>query len=58
MLSIEKVKDLKDIMKQVPKDAKNIYMFLSSTNTLDFEDDIDGFGLNINFELEKNEEEN
>ena len=54
MLSIEKVKDLNDIMKLVPKDAKEFYRFLSSVNTLDFDDE---FGLNIDFELEQNKED-
>ena len=31
----------------VRKDGKDFYEFLSSVNTFDFEDDIDGLGLNI-----------
>ena len=46
-LSIEKVKDFKDVMKLVPKDAKDFYKFLSSINTLGFKDDIDGFEIRI-----------
>lgn len=51
-LSTEKVKDLKDILNLIPNDKKDFYAFLDDIQTREFEDDVDGFGEFIDFELE------
>lgn len=56
-LSIEKSADLKYILKLVPKDAKDFYKFLLVSKTSQFEDDIEGFGGDVDFEIEELEEQ-
>lgn len=51
-LSSAKIKDLKEILKLVPQDAKTFYNFLKNANSADFEDDVDGFGTNIDFDVD------
>lgn len=51
-LSNEKVKDLKDLLHLIPDDKKEFYAFLDDIQTREFEDDIEGFGEVIDFELE------
>uniref|UniRef100_A0A6P7FQ29 Uncharacterized protein LOC114331484 n=1 Tax=Diabrotica virgifera virgifera TaxID=50390 RepID=A0A6P7FQ29_DIAVI len=52
-LSLAKVKDLKEMMKLIPSDSKPFYNFLKNTESRDFIDDAEGFGENIDFELEE-----
>lgn len=51
-LSSAKIKDLKEILKLVPQDAKTLYNFLKNANSADFEDDVDGFGIRIDFDVD------
>lgn len=53
-LSDAKIKDLREMMKLIPVDAKPFYNFLKTTRSNDFIDDIDGFGRVIDFEVEDN----
>lgn len=60
-LSNDKIKDLKEVVKLVPADAKPFYNFLKTMKGGDFIDDIDGFGSTLDFEPEDEtllEEEN
>nr|CAI5827690.1 unnamed protein product [Callosobruchus analis] len=52
-ISAEKAKDLKDILKLVPQDAKLFYAFLRSSETEDYDEDIEGLGPNIDFEIDE-----
>lgn len=54
-LSSEKLKDLTELYKLVPQDVQEFYKVLLSSNTAQFEDDIDGFGASIDFETEASE---
>lgn len=50
-LSVEKIKDLKEILKLVPQDAKPFFNFLKTVNGQDFREDIEGIGADIDFEI-------
>nr|CAI5863052.1 unnamed protein product [Callosobruchus analis] len=52
-LSAEKAKELKDILKLVPQDAKPFYAFLRSSETEDYDEDIEGLGPNIDIEIDE-----
>lgn len=52
-LSQAKLDDLKELLQLVPKKYKHFYSFLDVTPTRDFDDDIDGFGEEIDFEVEE-----
>ncbi len=51
-LSKEKIKDLKQLLELVDDVDKPFYDFLENVLTNEFDDDIDGFGETIDFELE------
>lgn len=51
-LSKAKIDDLKEVLTLVPKKYKNFYSFLGDVQTRDFIDDIDGFGEEVDFEVE------
>jgi len=51
-LSLEKLKDLKEMYKLIPKDVQQFYKTILSSNTAEFQDDVDGFGATIDFETE------
>lgn len=51
-LSKEKVKDLNDLLKLVPEEHRHFYEFLNEVPTAEFEDDVDGFGEFIDFDVE------
>lgn len=53
-LSDAKVKDLKEIIKLVPNDSKSFYQFLKTVKSGEFVDDLEGFGLTIDFDTEQN----
>lgn len=55
-LSKAKVKDLSSMLRLVPSDCKEFYEFLKDSRTTDFEDDIEGIGNEIDFEIETEEE--
>lgn len=42
-LSVEKLRDLKDLMKLIPRDAKPFYDFLKHTPGVSIDEDIDGY---------------
>lgn len=52
-LSLEKVKDLREILKLVPHDAKAFYDFLKSNPCQDFQEDIEGLGADVDFEIDE-----
>lgn len=52
MLSKEKVKDLSELLAFLPQSAQRSYSFLENVAQGDFLDDVDGFGENLDFELE------
>ncbi|CAG9791146.1 unnamed protein product [Diatraea saccharalis] len=56
-LSSAKVKDLKEMMKLIPADAKPFYNFIKNVRSSDFIDDTEGFGSAIDFEIETNIDE-
>ena len=51
-LSSEKIKDLKEIMKLIPQDAKVFYNFLKENQCQEFEEDIEGLGHDLDFEID------
>ena len=51
-LSQEKIKDLKELLKLLPADCKDFYNFLKRVKAGNFDDDIDGFGEVVDFEIE------
>ncbi|CAG9822849.1 unnamed protein product [Phaedon cochleariae] len=53
-LSAAKIKDLKEMMRLVPNDSKSFHDFLKTVTSGDFEDDAEGFGASIDFDVEKN----
>lgn len=54
-VSVVKVKDLKELMIFVPKDAKPFYKFLKSVKSIDVADDVEEFGV-ITEELDEEPE--
>lgn len=56
-LSSSKVKDLKDILKFIPEDCKHFYSFLETVRSAEFEDDFEGIGRTIDYEIEQDEED-
>lgn len=52
-LSKEKVKDLKNLLNFLPVSAQQHYSFLDEIAQVDFLDDVDGFGENLDFDLEE-----
>lgn len=52
-LSVEKLNDLKSLMKFIPNDARHVYRLLFSN--ADIEDDIEGFNGPLDFEVEEHE---
>lgn len=52
-LSTEKIKDLKDILKLIPSDAKPFYIFLKTARSGAYVDDVDGFGSSVDFDVEE-----
>ncbi|CAG9783437.1 unnamed protein product [Diatraea saccharalis] len=50
-LSVAKIKDLKDMLSLIPNDAKKFYGFLKVTRSSEFDDDVDGFGEIIDFDV-------
>lgn len=51
-LSKEKVKDLTELLKFLPSAAQQTFSFLENIVQRDSLDDVDGFGENVDFELE------
>lgn len=51
-LSQEKVKDLKSMLHLVDDEDKHFFDFLNNVQAEEFIDDVDGFGANIDFEVE------
>lgn len=50
-LSNEKIKDLRELLTFVPKESRQDYSFLNTIAGREFLDDIDGFGENVDFDL-------
>lgn len=53
-LSAAKIKDLKEMLKLIPNDSKSFYDFLKTITPGDFADDTEGFGADIDFDVEEN----
>ena len=51
-ISSEKLKDLKEMYKLIPKDVQQFYKVILSSITAEFQDDVDGFGASIDFDAE------
>lgn len=51
-LSKDKVNDLKEMLELVDDEDKPFYDFLQNVSTNDFDDDVEGYGETIDFELE------
>lgn len=56
-LSEAKIKDLKELLKLIPADAKPFYSFLRNIGSNNFVDDTEGFGNTIDFEIDEEEQE-
>lgn len=52
-ISNKKLNDLKALMPFIPKDVKDFYKGLRG---IDFEDDLEGFGPEVDFEVEESDE--
>lgn len=52
-ISQAKKEDIKELLQLVPNKHRHRYSFLGIVPTRDFEDDIDGFGDEIDFELDQ-----
>ncbi len=51
-LSAEKVKDLKEMLELVDDEDKPFYYFLQDVLTTECDDDVEGYGETIDFDLE------
>lgn len=51
-LSKEKIKDLKDLLEFLPSVAQQTFSFLETVAQHDSSDDVDGYGEDLDFELE------
>lgn len=54
-LSEAKLEDLKSMMDLIPNEDKQFYLFLGVVATREFVDDVDGFGEELDFQLEEEE---
>ncbi|CAB3241842.1 unnamed protein product [Arctia plantaginis] len=53
-LSTAKIKDLKELLKLIPTDAKGSYSCLKNAASSDFIDDTDGLGNSVDYDIEEN----
>ncbi|CAB3240031.1 unnamed protein product [Arctia plantaginis] len=53
-LSTAKIKDLKDLLKLIPTDAKGSYNFLRNAASSDFINDTDGLDNSVDYDIEEN----
>ena len=56
-LSAEKIKDLKDMCILIPQDAKSFYDFLENRESADFQEDLEGIGFNLDFQVDEDQME-